>query len=234
VVGEFDPKGTLDLVQDFLKDWKPGVPYQRIPQPADTHVEAERIKIETPDKANAIYLAGLNLALRDTDPDEAALDIGDFILGGGSLSSRLGDRVRQKDGLSYGVGSSYAASSLDPSAHFMFFAICNPINIDKVDKAIAEEVVRLLKEGVGDKELAEAKDAYLKANKVSRSSDSQLAGLLASALEAGRTLEYDAALEKKIAALTADEVNAALRKHLTPGRLVIVEAGDFKKNSPPK
>jgi zinc protease len=234
VVGEFDPKGTLDSVQDFLKDWKPAAAYERISHPADTHVEAERIVIETPDKANAIYFAGLNLALMDTNPDEASLEIGDFILGGGTLSSRLGDRVRQKEGLSYGVRSSYSASALDKSAHFMINAICNPINMEKVDRAIAEEVDRILKDGVGDKELAEAKEAYLKAAKVSRSSDSQLAGLLSSELEAGRTLEYEAALEKKIAALTVDEVNAALRKHLTPKRLVIVEAGDFKKGGTPK
>jgi zinc protease len=234
VVGDFDATAVPGLVQEFLKDWKPPVPYERIARSAHLDVPGERIVIETPDKTNALYAAGLTLALNDADPDNAALEVGNFILGGGSLSSRLGDRVRQKDGLSYGVRSAYNASALDKSASFQFMAICNPANMDKVNRAIAEELDRLLKDGVEAKELAEAKGAYLKQLKVARSNDAALAGDLGDGLQAGRTLEYDAALEKKIAGLTVDEVNAALRKYLDPKRLVIVEAGDFKKGATPK
>jgi zinc protease len=65
--------------------------------------------------------------------------------------------------------------------------------------------------------------------KVNRSTDSQLADLLQGVLYAGRTFAYYAELEKKIQALTPAQVNEAFRKHIVPGRLAIVEAGDFQK-----
>jgi zinc protease len=228
VVGDFDPEATLDLVNGSLKDWKPAARYERIPRPANTDVGGDRVVIETPDKANAVYLAGLMLARTDTDPDHAALEVGNFLFGGGSLSSRLGNRVRQKEGLSYGVASRYSASALDRSARFMMFAICNPTNMAKVEKAIAEELDKVRKDGVTEKELDEGKAAYLESLKVARSNDHALASLLSSELFAGRTFAYYADLEKKVKALTTDDVNAALKKSLDPKRLVIVEAGDFK------
>ncbi|HJT77699.1 MAG TPA: pitrilysin family protein [Gemmataceae bacterium] len=230
VVGDFDPQEVTAQLGDLLKDWKAGTPYERIPHPAVPGVKGERVVIETPDKANAVYLAALSLARDDADPDHAALEVGNFLFGGGSLSSRLGNRVRQKEGLSYGVGSHYTADSKDKSARFMLFAICNPANIGKVERAIREELETLLAKGVEEKELAEAKAAYLKGLRVQRSTDGGLAGMLGDELYAGRTSAYYAELEKKVAALTVDEVNAALKKALDPKGLVIIEAGDFRKN----
>src|SRR5205823_8229534 len=128
-----------------------------------------------------------SLAMTDTDPDYPALEIGNYVLGGGPLSSRLANRVRQKEGLSYGVGSGFRADSRDKSARLSLFAICNPKNIDKVDQAIADEFAKLLKDGVGDKELAEAKKSYLEAEKVQRANDATLTRMLAGDLFDDRT-----------------------------------------------
>ena len=68
------------------------------PQGAGRHGRACKEDIVTPDKSNAEYLAGLSFPLSDSDPDYAALRIGNFIFGGSTLASRLGDRIRQKDG----------------------------------------------------------------------------------------------------------------------------------------
>ena len=107
----YQPKDSLN----FLKDWKNGAPYARIEQPAQTDVAGKRETIRTPDKANAVYAAGLSLAINDNDPDHAALVVGNFLFGGGTLSSRLGNRIRQKEGLSYGVSSALNASPRDPA-----------------------------------------------------------------------------------------------------------------------
>ncbi|HXG10526.1 MAG TPA: pitrilysin family protein [Gemmataceae bacterium] len=229
VVGDFDPATVTRLAGELVKDWKAKVPYRRIPRQAKTDVASERQTIHTPDKANAVYTAGLALALSDTDPDYPALEVGNFILGGGTLSSRLGNRVRQQEGLSYGVRSMFNASPLDKSAEFTIYAICNPANLEKVDKAVLEELEKLLKEGVEAKELEEAKKAYLEQLKVQHAIDSRLARQLGNGLFAGRTMAYYAELEKKVAALTPEQVNEAVRRHLTPKRLVIISAGDLKK-----
>ncbi|HEY2253252.1 MAG TPA: insulinase family protein, partial [Planctomycetaceae bacterium] len=146
----------------------------------------------------------------------------------GSLSSRLGDRVRQKEGLSYGVGSNLSASSIDKRAAFAIFAICNPANMEKVKLAIDEELSRLLKDGVTEGELTRAKGGYLQAREVDRTDDRKLAGILANNLRAGRTMKYYSDLEQKIRAGTPAQVNDAFRKYIDPKRIVIFEAGDFK------
>ena len=71
--------------------------------------------------------------------------------------------------------------------------------------------------------------AYLEQLKGRRAGTFGLAGLLQRGLYLGRTLEHDAELEKKIAALTTADVKAALKKHFDLKKLVIVQAGDFKK-----
>ena len=184
-------------------------------------------QITTPDKANATYASGLVFPLRDDDPDYPALVIANVIYGGSTLASRLAMRVRQHDGLSYRVGASFFASSFDPRATIMTNAICNPQNIGKVEKAIAEEWARLLRDGVTADELTQAKHGYLQAQKVARASDAALARLLAHLSHVGRTMAYTAKVENTIAALTPEQVNAAVRQHIDPQALVIVTAGDF-------
>src|SRR6202035_2262484 len=103
---------------EVLKGGRAKTPYRRIERPAVSGVPGDRIVIETPDKANAVYLAGLMLPLTDSDPDNVALEVANFLSGGGSLSSRLGNRVRQKEGLSYGVASLFGADARDRSARF--------------------------------------------------------------------------------------------------------------------
>jgi zinc protease len=228
VVGDFDPETTPKLVQEILKDWKSPVAYERIEQPAHPEVAGLRKVIDTPDKANAVFVAGHTFAMADTDPDYPALKIADYLFGEAPLSSRLSNRVRGKEGLSYFAGSFLRAAALDKAGIFLTFAITNPKNIGKVDQSIAEEVENLVKGGVAEKELAEAKKAYLQQLKVERADDSMLSELLGSGLHAGRTFAYYADLERKVMALTPEQVSEAFRKYIEPKRLVIVRAGDFK------
>jgi zinc protease len=230
-VGDFDPQELTALAAKFLADWKAKTPYEYISRPANVKIEGGKQTIETPGKANSVYLAAHSLAMKDTDPDYPALTIGNFLFGGGTLSSRLGNRVRQKEGLSYGVASQFSADARDPSARFFMFAICNPTNMEKVDKVIAEELDKLLKDGVTETELAEAKKSYLARQQTSRGNDSSLASLLADGLFNNRTFDYYAEQEKRVSELTVDEVNKAIRKYWSPKKLVIIHAGDFKKKS---
>jgi len=110
-------------------------------------VKGSRDSINTPDKENAVYGAGLKFAMNDLSPDYSALEIGNYILGNG-FSSRLMDRLRQKEGLCYAVGSQLGVDSQDKASQFLMYAICNPENIDKVDKGAVEELTKLLKDGI--------------------------------------------------------------------------------------
>ncbi|MBC7857049.1 MAG: insulinase family protein, partial [Pirellulaceae bacterium] len=228
IVGDFDKEPSLALLKEAFAGWKPKQPYERISRPIVSLAEGAKLEIDTPDKANAVYSAGMLLPISDDHPDYPALVLGNFILGAGSLSSRLGDRVRQKEGLSYGVGSSFVASTQDDRANLMLSASCQPQNVGKLETVMKEELDRLLAKGVTAKEVENAKQGYLQQRQVGRSSDQAIASMLSSQLFEGRTMAREEELEKKIAALTPEAISAALKKHIDPKRLVIVTAGDRK------
>ncbi|HEX4610255.1 MAG TPA: pitrilysin family protein, partial [Urbifossiella sp.] len=229
VVGEFDPATTLAQVKGILAGWESKVPVRRISRDAPAGQAGSKADILTPDKANAVFLAAVAFPLKEGDADYAAMRLGNFILGGGTLSSRLGDRIRQKEGLSYGVTSAFTASPRDPVATLRVTAITNPQNIDKVEKAALEELTRFVADGPTSSELADAQKAYLEAQKVGRTGDGAIAGQIVSNLNLGRTFAHAAETERRIAALTPEAITAAFRRHVDPAKLVIVRAGDFKK-----
>jgi zinc protease len=229
IVGDFDPEPTLAQIREILKDWKSDVPVRRIEQTAPAGLAGSKEDILTPDKANAVFVAGLAFPLKATDADYPALRLGNFLFGGGTLSSRLGNRIRQKEGLSYGVTSSLTASPRDPDARFAVNAITNPVNIDRVERAVIEELTEFLATGPSAAELGDAKKAYLESQKLGRASDAAVAGQLATNLWLGRTFAYERDQEYRIAALTPEDVKAAFGKHIDPKKLVIVRAGDFKR-----
>ncbi len=227
VVGDFDDKEIAALVSDLLGAWKSPRLFTRVPS-VYHDVAALNQSFETPDKANATVLVGMNLNLRDDDPDYAALVLGNYMLGSG-LNSRLFKRIRQKEGLSYGVGSSFNASALDKTGGFSGFAICAPQNATQVETAFQEEIARMLKDGFDDEEVKTAKSGWLQSRQVTRAQDSALAGALSYNLFINRNLLWDAQLEKKVSELTGDQIVAAMRKHVDPTRFTVIKAGDFAK-----
>ena len=228
IVGDFDPDACLPVLKSAFAGWQAAKPYARIANPITTEVAGTSQKINTPDKANATYVAGLIFPLQDDAPDYPALLMGTHIFGGGSLSSRLANRVRQQEGLSYSVGSGLSVSSQDLRANLSISAIVNPQNLGKLENCVREELDRLLRDGVTADELDKARQGFLQTQQMGRSSDPALVSSLGGLRFLGRTMAWDAALEKQIEALTPEQVNAALRKHLDPKKLVVVAAGDFE------
>ncbi len=228
IVGDFDEKEIAKLAGELFGGWKSSRPYARIPQVYHS-VEPINKSFETPDKANAFFLAGINLSLRDDDPDYPALVIGNYMLGGGILNSRLSVRIREKDGLSYGVGSFFGAGALDKTGSFITQAIYAPQNAAKLEAAFKEELARALKDGFTAEEVNTAKSGWLKSRQVSRAQDNELTNDLVNGLYLNRTLAWDAEMEKKVETLAPEQILAALRKHIDPAKITIVKAGDFAK-----
>ena len=227
VVGDFDEAKALTELKNILADWKSTEKFQHV-EDRYFDVKATTEKLKTPDKKNAIFLASENLKLKDDNADYPALTIGNFILGGGFLNSRLAVRIRQKEGLSYGVGSALRGNPIDNVGSFTSYAIYNPDNADRLVAAYKEELDKMLKDGFTEEELKDAKSGYLQQKQVGRSRDQQLVSMLSSNLYLNRTMEWDEKLEKKIENITAAEVNAAMKKFIEPTRISYVQAGDFK------
>lgn len=230
IVGDFDPATVKPLLQKLFADWKPRVAYAPIASHY-TAVASEHRSFETPDKANAVFIAHANLPLNDDDPDYPALTVANRIFGGGGLKSRLADRVRQKDGLSYTIGSGLDAdtsrSGKDDAGSFTIQAIAAPQNIARVEADVREELDRFIRDGVTAEELTDTVSGLLTQREQSRASDGSIAAMLNGDQYLGRKMMRHAEFESKLKALTVADVNAAIRKHFKPADLSVYVAGDF-------
>jgi zinc protease len=227
MVGDFDPAAVKAQLEKDLGSWKSPKAYRRIALAYRANPAADET-INTPDKEMAFVIAGSTLPVRDDDAAYPALTMLNYMLGG-SPTSRLFDRLRQKEGLSYGAGSRIFAHPIDVNGHFLAWAICAPQNIDKSLAAMQEEIRRLVKDGVGEKELDEAKKSYAKNWDNRIADDDFVSGELAQGLFLGRTFTYWRDLNNKIQKLTPADVNATAQKFIKPDGLVMVRAGDLAK-----
>ena len=226
VVGDFDPEVIRGLLAEELKGMTSEIPYQRLVDHTEPK-EPVNDSINIPDKANAIYLAAYNLQLTMDHPDAPGLRLANYILGGGFLNSRLATRIRQKEGLSYGVGSSVRFDRLDPVGRFSIYAISAPENVEKVEAAVKEELQKAASEGFTQEELKAARNGYLESLKVARGRDSTLSSMLSNDLFYGDDFSRDQKWEEKISALTLADLNRIAKTYFDPGRLSIVKAGSF-------
>jgi zinc protease len=226
-VGEFDPAEIEKLVEELFAGWRTPRPFERVPT---RHFErpATHDQVMTPDKANAVLRAGMNLAMRDDHADFPATVLANHLLGGSS-TARVPARVREKEGLSYSTFTSFTSSAFDPAATFRVGSIFAPQNRARVEAAIREELERAVREGFTPDEVEAGKKSLLEARRLARTQDRALASRLGSYLFVKRTFAWDVEFEGKIAALTAADVNAAMQRHIDPARLSIIAAGDFKK-----
>jgi zinc protease len=228
VVGDFDPAEISKVATELFADWKSPAAYTRIKTPY-FDVTPVNQTFETPDKANAFFFARLNIKMRNDNPDFPAFSLGNFILGGGFLNSRLATRIRQKEGISYGVGSGFGASALDESGTFSGNAIYAPENAGKLEAAFKEEINKVITEGFTADEVEQAKKGWLLNQQRNRGADANIANTLLNFLFIDRTFAWEDELDRKVAALTPVQINAAMKKYLTPDKISIFKAGDFAK-----
>ena len=227
-VGDFDEPAVKALVTELFGNWKSATPYQRLVSKYNP-VPAINESIETPDKANAFFVVGLSMEMRDDNPDYPALVLGNYMLGGGFLNSRLATRIRQKEGLSYGVGSQFFAGSLDNVGTFNAFAIYAPENVAKLEAAFKDEIQKVITAGFTAEEVAAAKSGWTQGQSVTRAQDNSLASTLNNYQFINRDMKWVENYEKQVNALTVEQVNAAMKKYLKPDMISIIKAGDFAK-----
>ncbi|MFL9922872.1 pitrilysin family protein [Herbaspirillum lusitanum] len=230
VVGDFDVNATRAAIDSAFGGWDSAAAYQRV-LPSYADIAPTRSLINTPDKENGFYLARTNVQLRDSDPDYAALAVANYLFGGASLKSRLADRVRQKEGLSYGISSSLNIGALSDAGSFVISAISAPQNLDKVDAAVKDELQRVVREGFTQEELDRAKSGILQQRNQARAQDGSIATGWTALLDLDRDFLWQQQMDERIAALTLAQVNTALRRHIDPARISVAIARDEVKAS---
>ncbi|MEO5695748.1 MAG: pitrilysin family protein [Burkholderiaceae bacterium] len=227
IVGDFDSDAVRALVTELFGTWKSPSPYARVAEPFRPN-EPAALKLELADKTNAMLFARERLPLNDLNPDYPALLVANFLLGD-SPTSRVWERLRQKDGLSYGAGTFFNAGSIDPSSTLGMYAIFAPENLAKVRAGLDEELARALKDGFSEAEVKTAKEGLLAERRLSRTDDRKVASALVNQAFLGRTFAMSSSVDAAIDRLDAQEINAALRKYLKPDEMAYAFAGEFDK-----
>jgi zinc protease len=228
VVGDFDEAEAARIAGDAFGSWRSKtavrpIPVALVPTTNEKHI------VETPDKPNALFVAGETFAMKDADPDYPALLLVNYLLGENPLDSRLPARIRVKESLSYAVQSVATIGTFDRAGQWAALAISSPTNTDKVSAAFFDEMGKIVKDGFTADEVEKSKAAFLQRRALSRANDLALANQLANGLYFGRTMTFDGEIDQKIGSLTADQVNAVLRRYFDPSKMMVVMAGDFAK-----
>jgi len=227
VAGQFDQAALKTAAADLLGGWSSASSYRRIATPY-LKPQSVNLKIETPDKQNASFEAGIRIRMSDEDPDYPALLLANYMFGG-SLGSRMPNRIRNVEGLSYGVSSRLTVPAEGDGALFSSSAISAPQNTPKVEASFKDELIRTLQGGFTAEEVTAAKKAFQDQQVVARSQEQSLIRSIAARDQLGRTMQWDARMEAGIQALTPAQINAAFRRHVDPAQLSIVKAGDFRQ-----
>ena len=227
IVGDFDADAVKTLLSELFGTWKSVQPFMRVPEPLIAK-PARTLTLQTPDKANAALVGEIALPLNDLSADYPAMSVAAAILGD-SGNSRLWQRVREKEGVSYDVRAELDINSFEQNSPFELSAAYAPENRARLAKALTEELQRFVRDGVTETEVSEAKSGLLKRRQLSRTQDASLAAALVHQAYLGRTFELAGKIDAAIAALTLDDVNACLRKYVKPEDFAFVYAGTFTK-----
>jgi zinc protease len=161
-------------------------------------------------------------------PDYHALRVLDFILGGGSFTSRVTSRVRNDEGLAYSAGSYFSPEKLYPGTIGLYFQ-SKVETVAFAAKICLEEARRIRAEPVSPEELARAKQSLIDRFPDQFATAEQTAGALAENELLGRPQDWFAKFRERIAAVTAADVQRVAKEHLRPEDLVIVVVGPEAK-----
>jgi zinc protease len=222
LVGDVDRSRALDAASAAFADWDlPPVP-RLDPPPAPRPASRTRAFVPVPGKAQSEIAYGY-AALRRLDPDHYALVLMNNVLGQYGLGGRLGDSIRERQGMAYYVFSSYDGNVGE--GPLVVRAGVAPGNVERTVASIDEEIGRLVLDGVTPAELADAKRYLVGSLPRQLETNGGIAAFLQSAEFFGLGLDLDRRLPSLLEAVTLDEVRAVTARVLDPGRATIVVAG---------
>ncbi|MFT4155709.1 M16 family metallopeptidase [Parafilimonas sp.] len=230
-VGNIDAPAIQSFFEKNFSNFTSRQAYADIPQEY-FDIKGSLETIEIPDKKNAVLAGDINIPLKETDTDFPALDIANEMLGGGAfLSSRIPQRLRESEGMSYGAGSYLSGSYKYQTSSWGVYAIFNPMYKNKLDSALKDVIGTALKTGFTQDELKKSVASWLEQRQTWLGEDQSLAWRLTDFMSDGKDLTYYTDYENKVKGLTLEQVNAALRKYISADKATLIYAGDFKNAS---
>ncbi len=221
-VGDVEPEQVVGEAERVFGDWRgPNVAPWVVPPPPPV-LERRQLSFPIADKAQADIAYGFNTVSR-SDPAYYALSVMNNILGQYALGGRLGDNIRERQGMAY-----YVFSAFEPNlgeGPLVIRAGVNPANVDHAIAAIDEEVRLMAANGVTAEELEASKKYLVGSMPRLLETNAAIASFLQSCEQFGLGMDHDVRLPGLLRAVTLEEVNACARRFLAPERAAIIVAG---------
>lgn len=222
VVGDLDiPQIQTELDRAFA-GWSGGTGFIRDAKAASTDAPKEQV-VFMPDKTSVSVVIGQASGLRYSDPDYQSLRVATAILGSG-FTGRLMANVRDKEGLTYGIGSSLAHDTFT-DGDWRITATFAPSKLEEGLASTKRQLTRWYAEGVTEQEVSRRKENLIGTFKVALATTDGLAGSLLAAVHRGYDVTWLDEYPKKIDSLTTADVNAAIKKYVKPDSMFMIKAG---------
>lgn len=232
LVGDVDaPQIQTELGKDFA-GWTGGVP---VIQPARAAaIDAPKTQnVFMADKTSVSVVMGQATGLQYSDSDYQALRLATAVLGGGGFSGRLMQTVRDKEGLTYGIYSTTANDTFS-DGDWKITATFAPALLEKGLASTRKQFSNWYDNGITPVELAYRKENLVGSFKVSLATTDGMAASLLAAVHRGYDVNWLDRYPQVIESLTLDQVNGAVKKHLKPDDMVLIEAGTIPEPIPAK
>lgn len=225
VVGDVNTARVQEMTRRLFGGWqKPAPPPIALP-PAQPVTERRRVVMPMMNKAQADIAYGF-IAIQRNDPDYYAFWLMNNAFGQYAIGGRLGDSIRERQGMAYYVSSALDANVV--AGPLVIRAGVGPANVDRAVASIDEEVVRLLRDGLTAKELDESRRYLIGSIPRALETNAAIASFLQTEEFFGLGLDYDRQLPALLGAVTLEDANAAARRALDPDRATIVIAGPYE------
>jgi zinc protease len=226
LAGDVSNVRAADEVAKAFSGWSGGRDYLAAAGTAAERAEGARdFKVPLEDKTSVSVIIGQATGLRYKDPGALALRVGTAALGRG-FTGRLMSTVRDKEGLTYDIGAGITEDTLTDGA-WELSASFAPKLLDKGIESSRREVQTWWKDGVTERELSQRKQGMIGGYLVGLSTTTGVASTVLTAIQRGYDLSWLDGYTKAVDALTLSEVNGAIKTHLNPATMVLVEAGSI-------
>jgi len=224
LVGDVDPVRACDVAARVFGDWRTMASPRLLLPPVVAATRRQRIVVPMMNKAQADIAYGFTTIAR-RDPSYYAFWLMNNVFGQYAIGGRLGDRIRERQGMAYYVSSSLDANVAEGPLSIR--AGVGPGNVDRAIASIDEEIVSLVRDGITQKELDDSRRYLIGSIPRALETNAAIANFLQTGEFFGLGLDYDARLPDLLTAVTLDEVNAAARRALDPDRATVVVAGPY-------
>jgi zinc protease len=224
VVGDVEVPHARDLVARVFGSWRRPAPEPVAIAAPPGAQQRRRLVVPMMNKAQADIAYGF-VTITRADPDYYAFWLMNNVFGQYAIGGRLGDSIRERQGMAY-----YVSSSLDANigpGPLVVRAGVSPANVDRAVASIDEEVARIVKDGVTPRELDESRRYLIGSIPRALETNAAIANFLQVAEFYGLGLDYDARLPALLEAVSLDAVHAAARRAMDPERAALVIAGPY-------